>query len=190
MLCENSTWSNTKTSSKWISCDMCPVWFHGLCQNLQNTEVVSVVKLNKKGDKWFCDSCVESFETIKENDDGNLAQSVLANRKLKAIKDVMNNIAVTLSSNKAEMDSKLEKLEKSYAEVIKQNAESMKKSLEANDSAKELFTKNLELSQMEIRKNNAILYGISEEEGKHIYKLVNYMINMMFGLFYIHIQKN
>lgn len=165
----NSRGQPQKTSSKWISCDMCQEWFHGLCQNLQNPEIATIVKLNNRGVKWFCDSCVSSVEAAARGDEGSdlttLAQCAATNQKLHNIEDVMNSISIALSSNKAAIEDRLVTLEKSYADATKQSTENIKKTLEANDSAKELLAKNLEFSQAEVRKNNAILYGIEECEG-------------------------
>lgn len=45
---ENHKGHKIKSNSKWIACDMCKGWFHGLCQSLQNPEVITIVKLDKK----------------------------------------------------------------------------------------------------------------------------------------------
>lgn len=51
---------------KWISCDMCLAWFHGLRQNIQNSEVDTNIKSNTKYFEQFCDLCLEYVDATRE----------------------------------------------------------------------------------------------------------------------------
>ena len=49
----------TKTHKmNWIRCDICVIWYHGMCQDPQNAAVNNIKQLNRYGLRWYCDQCI------------------------------------------------------------------------------------------------------------------------------------
>lgn len=159
-----------KCPTKWIGCDLCKEWFHGTCQDLQDLEIKSLIKLDKKNVKWFCDVCITQFETSTSGEDGGnlqpLAENAAVNNKLRSIEAMVSKMAATVEKSQSVLNERMEKMEISYASAVKSNTEGVQKSIEINTSARTLLARNMEHSQSEARKNNAILYGIKSEENK------------------------
>lgn len=86
-----------------------------------------------------------------------LSHCATINQKLQNIEDLVCTITTAISTSKAETEKRFENLEKSYAEVAKQNAESAKTTMEMNDSTSKFFAQQMQISQTELRKNNAVL---------------------------------
>lgn len=173
---KNTKGQKQKFLSKWIKCDLCREWFHGMCQSLANKNVDFLDNMDNKGVKWFCDMCIPQLESaIGGQADGKLAplaDNSMANSKLRTIEEMVSKIASTMNISNAALDARMEKLETSYAEAVKSNTEGMKKGIEINSSAKVLLERNIEHSQTEQRKNNAIIYGVREEDGKRAHEQI------------------
>ena len=156
-----------KVTSKWITCDTCNLWYHGLCQELQPAEVTSITKLASKGVRWHCTECIEKFNNI--NGDKN-AQIINA-KTAKQIDNIESMVkSFTLNSNH------LQEIERKWSDVLKQNTENINKNIHVAQQAKTLMEKSHQLQEEESRKNNAIVTGILEDENKtaieHIQELM------------------
>lgn len=85
----------------------------------------------------------------------------------------------------------MQTLEKSYAETLKHSNDSMKKTQEINSSAKAMIKQQLETRQQEVRKNNAILYGVVEVDNMSAIEQLNELMKeecFMNGSFRLHKQ--
>lgn len=178
---KNSKGISQKCTTKWIGCDLCKDWFHGICQGLQTAEVSFLDKMDKKGVKWYCDTCIEQIEMATKGDQkanlDTLAENTNANSKLKSIEEMISNIVTTLNTSNAALNNRMDHMESSYAAAVKSNTEGVQKSIEINSSARHLLARNIEQSQADSRKKNAILYGIQPEEGKSAIDQVNEMLS-------------
>lgn len=150
--------------SKWIRCDGCALWYHGLCQELQSTDLNVISKLEKYGVRWYCETCVS------ENSDGNkeLASHALQHKttinKLDIIEKSITEMQLTYSAVLKSNTDEITKLKEDYAKVVGQNMEQMKKAAESSENTKKLIKRQQELNEADARRNNAILYGIEESE--------------------------
>lgn len=167
---KTSKGNQQKCSTKWIGCDLCREWFHGTCQDLQDHEIRSLIKLDKKNVKWFCDVCITQFESSTNGKDGgklqSLAENTTVNNKLRSIEALVGKMAATMEKSQSVLNERMEKMESSYTAAVKSNTAGVQKSIEINSSAKTLLARNMEHNQSEARKNNAILYGMKLEESK------------------------
>jgi len=143
--------------------EMCQSWFHGLCQNLQNTEVNSIGKLNEKGVQWFCDSCIGEVRNATKGGSKTslsylsaISQYSTLNQRMQNIEELISAISTTLTANETTVEKRFEQLEKSYADAVQENTVNVKKSLEVNEHASKMLAKQVEISQSELRRKNAI----------------------------------
>lgn len=144
-----------------------------------------MVKLSGKGVQWFCDSCIKPIRTAIKGGDGHssgddinaLSHCAMINQKLQDIENLVSTMSTALSTNKVDVEERFEKLESSYADAMKQNAESVKKTMEINESANRMVSKQLEISQAELRKNNAILYGIKVDDQKSAFDQIKELMH-------------
>jgi len=51
-----------KVLTKWITCDLCNQWYHGICQDLQPADVLCITKLAEKGVSWKYSDCRNKTE--------------------------------------------------------------------------------------------------------------------------------
>jgi len=163
----NSKGKQHKINTRWVNCDLCQEWYHGMCQDLQNADVSFLGKNDKKGIKWFCNTCCPQIEPASiGNEDASLgslaviAANTATSEKLSNIEGLIKNMTTANRS----LEMRMEKLEKSYAEAVKTNDGGMRKTQEINKSAQAILQQHLETNQHEARKNNAIVYGIEEKE--------------------------
>lgn len=155
-----------KVNSKWISCDLCSEWYHGMCQDLQNSDIAFLDKNEEKGIKWFCNTCCPQINAAAKGNNENslgglaaVAANSAATEKLSNIENMIKHMA-TASDN---LEGRMEKLEKTYSEALQSNREGIKKSNEINSSARAILQQHHEANQQEARKNNVILYGVTEK---------------------------
>lgn len=168
---KNAKGSSQKVTTKLIACDLCKEWHHGMCQGLSTNELTSLSKMDGKGVKWFCSTCITEINTaIAGGNDlaglKSLAENSTANQRLKNIEDMMTQMTTTVTSSHTAVSERIDQLEKSYAAAVKSNTEGVQRSIEINSSAKHLLAKNIEQNQAETRKYNAILYGIKADADK------------------------
>lgn len=70
--------TNQKVSTRWIKCDKCLLWYHGLCQQLRDGDIHTIGRLEVAGLRWLCDTCVEievemTASPLDSNDSPQLA---------------------------------------------------------------------------------------------------------------------
>lgn len=177
---KNTRGEKQKFGSKFLCCDLCKEWFHGICQNLTNAECTTLDKMDRKHVRWFCSECVAQVDDAingkinGENDGilGTLAHNVQSNSKL----DTIENLVRKISQHNDALLGRVDKLEKSYAEATKSNADSIQRSMEVNSSAKAILEKDIEKREADNRKNNAIIYGVKEMEGKTALEVITEMM--------------
>ena len=133
-----------KINTKWIVCDLCSEWYHGMCQDLQNSDIGFLVKNDKKGIKWFCSDCCPEIESAAKDENKGLhkltavAANKVAQNKLSNIESMINKSMTAASSC---FEERMGKLEKSYAEAQQSSNESIKQTQEINYSAKAILKK-------------------------------------------------
>lgn len=160
--------------TKWISCDVCQKWFHGLCQGLSNTEVNTIAKLAKKGVLWLCDMCTKSNNIFNASPNfSNTQSSDYTAIKLENIERIVNKIAETCGEK---MEANIEILKTQYADVLKKNTENIEASAIITKSTKDLLAKSYQINEEEARKNNAIITGLVEDETKTALEVVEDMM--------------
>ncbi|KAF6025285.1 hypothetical protein EB796_016405 [Bugula neritina] len=175
----NTRGLSQKFGAKWIQCDFCDDWFHGTCQSLTNSDVATLDKMDEKNVKWFCNTCLPVIEAslqgrgrVNNNGEDSLALHSTHSRKPNKIEDIMQHINAKIGATNTALKERMTKLEKSYADAAKSNTENLKKGMEISDSARNLLKKSIEQRETENRKNNAIIYGIDEQEGKSALKMI------------------
>lgn len=175
-----------KFGANWIGCDLCLDWFHSACQDLQNSDVNALGKLDKKNVKWFCSSCIPQVNKSLQGTDesgeqlSTLAISTNVNTKLKQIEAMVSKLMSSSETCNDGLAERMEKLERAHEEAAKRNADDVRKSLEINSSAKDMLQKNFEQQQAESRKRNAIVYGIAEDESKTALDLITEIMKKEF----------
>ena len=135
---------------------MCVLWFHSTCQDLKVGEANTIVKLAKKGVRWYCSECLKVIE-------GHSPSLVPQMTKLGNLQQMLEGLDVKLDEYQTQ--TKVECLKKSFAEVASsgQMAKDMKIAMQASTSTNALLTAELQRKETEERKANAILYGLKEE---------------------------
>lgn len=153
-------------STKWIRCDGCLAWYHGMCAELQISDINSIKKLEKHGVRWYCEACVKEPPS---SDDGNVTVGMSTQHKAtilkldgieNAIKGMQKTYSDALKSN-AELVSKLKE---DYESVVVASVKQIKKATETNENTEKIIRRQQQIQETEQRKLNAILYGIKETE--------------------------
>lgn len=162
-----------KAQSKWIACDLCESWYHGTCQDLLPTEVQSVTKLDTKGVKWYCDTCLPCMGKTDDENKSSTAQYSNTIGRLQKIEQSISQLTKGLTLQKEIVEEKLDFFKKSYAAALQSNSENIQKSLEVNSAAKHLISKNIQQNETDMRKKNAILYGVPENKEKSTNDLIS-----------------
>ena len=138
--------------TQWIQCDQCSCWYHGVCQNFNKTEVNYISKLSIKGVKWECKKCVKRPGNELEN-------------KVSAIEESVKRMEQLLKEHGVQTETRLQTFEKTYSAVVKENVENMCDKLQTTaTSTQAMLTQQLQDKEQEARKNNAIIYSLTETE--------------------------
>lgn len=151
-----------KTSQKWISCDQCSIWYHGMCQGLQPVDVNAVIKLETLGVRWYCDQCRPNIAPATNSISGVENSSMIS--KLNNLEQTMQKFTQTYADAARANTERIQKLEQSCETTLKETSQNIKKAVQVNQSAEKMMAKNNAQNEIEARKNNAILYGIEEKE--------------------------
>ena len=108
-----------------------------------------------------------SFKLLSSKEsNGSLAQYSATMAKLEGIDRTVKQLSESISKHKSDVDEQMDVFRQSYASVLKQNTENIQKTLEVNSSAKQILTKTIEQNENDLRKKNAILYGLDEDPKK------------------------
>lgn len=160
----------SKVATKWISCDTCSKWYHGTCQGLQPADVTSISKLADKGVSWKCVDCRTNGS--KSTSEGRQAQQLdpKANQQIDNIEKMVKEIV--------EQSSKMSEIEKKWTDVLMQNQDSIDKNKKVAAEAKSLMEKSHQVREEESRKNNAIVTGLTEIDGKTAMDQINDLMKM------------
>jgi len=76
------------------------------------------------------------------------------------IKQITQTYAEAVKTN----NENVQKLENIFEKALDETCRSVQKAVAINESAQKLIAKNHALNEVELRRNNAILYGIEEQE--------------------------
>ena len=146
-----------KADFKWIDCDVCQLWFHGTCQELKPSEVNNIIRLASKGVKRYCEEC-----TVNTQQTGTIPHM----KKLCNIEKMVITLQGKVDDYRKETNEQAVCLKKSWAEIANngQIAKDMKRTMQASTTTQALLAANLEKKDMEERKNNAIIYGLTEKK--------------------------
>ena len=142
-----------------------------MCQDMSEKDVTSLRKLkDKRGVKWFCDSCnIEIERALMGGGDDKLA-TVSSNStmkgKLDSIEDMVMRLTTAVSTSQSKLEERMQKLETSHAQAVASNKEGVKTAAQLHSDAKAQFDQILEQQQSEHRKKNCIVSGIEPEAGK------------------------
>lgn len=169
-----------KLPFKWIECDMCKSWFHSACQQLQVNDVTVITRLAKqdKGVKWYCDTCILSFDSTKV-----VADTAHMN-KIHNLEQMITALGGKIEQYQNQTTEQVKRMEKSWAEVTSegQMAKDVKKALNLTSSTQALLNKELDKKDKETRKNNVILYGLNETDATAIEQVKDFMKRELFKL--------
>lgn len=149
-----------QVASEWITCDTCNQWYHGTWQDLQPKEVTTITRLASKGVRWHCTHCLE---IVKSSTDKTEVPSLILNGKSAKQIDNIERIVKTIAENH---NSSLDQVKSEWSDMLKKNMEGINKNAHFAQQAKNLMEKSHQLREEENRKNNAIVTGIQEQEGK------------------------
>ena len=147
-----------RVSSKWISCDTCDQWYHGLCQNLQQAEVTTITKLAEKGVRWHCNECLKDMKK-----DPQYSKARMINQQLAVKLDNIEKLVTTLTTT---TNQKMGEFEKTWADVVKKQTENINQNKQVAQQTKVILQKTQQQKEEENRKNNAIVTGITETGDK------------------------
>lgn len=153
-----------RTSQKWISCDQCSTWFHGMCQGLQAADVNLVIKLEKLGVRWYCDQCRSIIKNTIPKNSLPREENSSTLTKLNDLEQMMKKFTQTYADAAKTNAERILKLEKSCETTLKETSQNIQKAVQINQSAEKMMVQNNQRNEIETRKNNAILYGIEEKE--------------------------
>ena len=159
------------TNPSWVYCDSCKKWCHAMCQDMSEKDVTSLRKLkDKRGVKWFCDSCNIEIETALMGGGDDKLATVSSNStmkgKLDSIEDMVMRLTTAVSTSQSKLEERMQKLETSHAQAVASNKEGVKTAAQLHSDAKAQFDQILEQQQSEHRKKNCIVSGIEPEAGK------------------------
>lgn len=139
-----------------VECEVCLTWFHPQCAGL----TVNVVRcLSKPGIHWFCAKCDQLQIKVGY-------QVIRVERQLAELKDLMQST----------LDTKLNAIKQSYAEVVKKVEESSSMIAEQNSVSIESYKsikqqtdliaehtrQQRDREEREFRERNLIIFGIPE----------------------------
>jgi hypothetical protein len=147
-----------KVNSKWISCDQCAVWYHGMCQGLQNNDVNMIIKLEGQGVRWYCENCVPRLHDVRTDQNENSATLSKLDNIEQMVKKFTQSYAEAVKAN----TESIKRLENYCESALKETSLNIKQAVNINQSAQNLMAKNHAMNEIEARRNNAILYGIEE----------------------------
>ena len=145
-----------KIKFEWISCDTCHRWFHGNCGGLQPDEVTTVVDRADSGVKWFCTDCAPGITSKTDQ---------VSMNKLIVIEQMIASLDQKVETYQAQTTAETKKLERSWADIVSGDklSDDIKKLQENVSNTQNMLTKDLDAKEAEKRKNNAILFGLMEE---------------------------
>ena len=163
----------TKTHrTNWIRCDICVIWYHGMCQDLQNADVNNIKKLERYGVRWYCDQCITGADNgaCSAGSSADNAPTLLHKTTMtkldeieKSIKTMQQTYAAALKSSNDQI-SRLTDLGSENSRQLAESKQQMKIAAESNEIAEKLIRRQQQINESESRKLNAILYGIPENE--------------------------
>lgn len=96
-----------KVPSRWIECDMCKSWCHGTCQQLLVIEVNVIIKLAGKGVKWYCDTCLPTY------DGANIATNTAQMKKIHNLERMMTNVGGKIELYQKQTTDQVSKMRRS-----------------------------------------------------------------------------
>ena len=159
-----------KVTSKWITCDICNQWYHGICQELQPTDVVYITKLADRGVSWKCSDCRNKTGDTVYGESHTESLNTRTTQQIDNIEKMVKTIA--------EHNDKLCEMEKKWSDIVKQNLVNIDKNKEIAVEAKMLMKRNHEIREEENRKNNAIVTGVTEKDGKTAIQQIQDLMKM------------
>ena len=133
-------------NSKSVKCGTCQLWVHTECEKMSD-EMYNLLA-QQRAIMWFCDSCLASAAKIEQT----------VKTYVEQIKEVEKRVAGIEQTVKG-IDRRTEKVE----EQLKGRDDKLDKKIDKN--SEDLCE---EMSERELRKNNAILYKVPELEGENV----------------------
>ena len=182
--CNNSKNASARRDQQqvMISCDCCEKWFHNQCQNLTEQEANLVGKGASRGIKWFCNRCNPSL-MIMANDDKTQKKSTEEKIDFIAIcvKNLNEKISQPLLNGNSASNIQPPIDEQPYYKALMTNIDNINKAVSDNkeniNQSKNILQQTLDQSDAEIRKLNAVLYGLEEKEDQKTSDLINAFMN-------------
>ena len=151
-----------KLTTKWIECDTCQQWFHGICQGLQVEDVAIISNLEEKGVRWHCDGCIPALTSPTP------ITETATLKKLHQLEHMIDALDEKVSNHRVETAANSEKITKSWAEITGENtgelAKEVKKAVNLSATTQAMISKEMERKDNESRLHNAILYGVPERD--------------------------
>lgn len=163
----------------WISCDACAVWYHAICQDLQNADANSIKKLANHGVRWYCDTCISKKCEGDTVGNTSLHHKTTINKLdgiEKAIKEMQKSYSAALQTN----TEQIAQLKENYAQVVQKSAKQIEMATVSNENTEKMLRRQQQMNEAESRKLNAIIYGINEEESPVLDQVKQFMTRECF----------
>lgn len=145
-----------KAKDEGLMCDMCEIWFHGSCGQIDSDQYKLITKLEGVVD-WFCDECKNGIKNLHSE-----------NKELKEANSLLRKQNDLLQENLLRFGARFEEVAAGLNEKIEKIANRKSENSSVNEGVMEEITNNVlqrlqEEEDKKKRKNNLVIYGLPEQ---------------------------